>query len=561
VRRIRTLEEINKGLENKNKEIKNKLAQSNDRNMEVTKKIKQLTIVRQNVYNIQPDHFKNKIKGSTAGSEILNWSPSKLEDDLKVEKMITQQLHNELIDLRKKLSKPQAQYKSQDIKNLILHYPEQYNLTKDKIDQNIKKFDDFFTKIHRLVDIIKGRNKQARKVISNLYEKYLKGVDYTKAKLNNEAKALEQKVNEVKEQISNQRNKPKSNHLVYVKNSLEKILNITPSGDNIEEFINEVNEAIKKLTAENANLAAECKNLRNGKIALEEKVKELNMTILENRDLIKESSSKIKEKIMEYEKLLTKSFEEFNNLKQKVENLRELNKDLEDKNNSLIEKINNLKKEHEEIKNTLQGEIAKLRRENINLKNELGKSEEKIKQLNDLVSEYKLENIKLKDENKELEQKFYRLDIGQRYNVLEGTKTELNERRRREEKLKEEMNKLKKNYEGLKKIKDEEQKELAAENRFLQGKLEKLRPISAGGPSEELEKEIIELKNALKESEEKIKKQEEEKNELKIKCENLAAESGRKSSRITMLQMDIESLESQVREHEQTIAEYENRQA
>jgi len=582
VKEIETLERANRDLERKNREANNKLRQFNSYNVSPTNN--QPTIKRQDPYNIQYTDFdikrnkehidKGKIKGITAYNKGFYQPATKdrerllepvnndnkasinltiqeqqkeisgLKSDLQGERTTNQELRNEIRDLKEKQSK--------DIKRLTLRYPRQDNLAKSRINKTIKKFNSLFPKIHKLATIIKARkedNEKVRKVILDLYEKCLRRIDDTKVKLNNEVKALEQKVNEINKLITNQRNNLKSNNLECLKNSLKKILNTTSSDDNVEKIINKVNDAIKKLTAENENLDAKCKNLLNKKIALEEEIKQLNVIILKNEDLIKKDSSKIKEKDTKYEKLLT----EFNDLKRKLEaqeeveaankerielneNLKKLNKDLEDRNKSFIEEKNNLVRKYEETKNALQDEMVKLRRENINLKNELSNSKTQTKQLDDLVNESKRKDNKLKeyeDENK---------------------------------KLKEEISELKRKYE-----KDKEEKEFGAKNELVQGRLEKPTAPQTGAnsilcpdvlweTSEQLKKEINELRNTLKESEEKIKEQEEEKKKLKSEYNKLATESARKSSTITKLQLDTESLEAQIKEYERIIEEHEKAQ-
>jgi len=475
-KKIRSLEESHKNLENKYKELSNKSRQDNYRNMRAVtpqlKKKSQAAMPKQNVYKAHFNYFSFEgnqeaiIKDTTAGNRKLYQSPSKAlkirsKSVSQTERRRTQESRIEIRDLKEK--------QSQGIRRIGSHYPKQDDPTRNKIDQAIWKPNNLSPKTYKPTAIIKEEdNKKAREVrkgrevISYLYEECLTRICNTNVRLNGKIKALKQKVNTMNEVISNQRNKPKSNNLENVINSLKKILNIAPYGNNIEKSINKVKEAIKKLIAEKESLETKYNNLLNEKTALEEEIKQLNLIILKNEDLIKKNSSKIKKKDIKYGKLLT----EFNNLKRKLEaqdtnkNLREKQKVEEEalteslkKLNKDLEGKNNLMNEYEETKNSFQDEIAKLRRENINLKNELGNSKTQIKQLNDLVNEYKLENTKLKgyeDENKKLKEELDRLIKIKDDNLLETTNIE----------LKEEINELKRKYEDLKRIKDKEKKEL-----------------------------------------------------------------------------------------------------
>jgi len=592
MRKIRTLEGINRDLENKYKETDNRLRQFNDYNMRPTNY--QPTTQKKDIYIVQyapfdkskdtigynkkfydphysrverplepvnnDDLFK-KYNDMTIKLQEKEKEISRLGSDLQGERTTNEELRNEVGDLK------------EEQRRLALRYPKPHYPTKNKIDQVIEKFNSPLPKIRELATIIKARkeeNKGARKVILDLHKKYLSSIDDTKMKLNN-------KVKEIRKQLINEKNK--SNDVAYVKNWLEEILNISLLDNNIKEPLNKVRKYIEDLKDRNERLDTDGKNILNEKIALEEEIKQLNDTILEHEKQIENNTLKIKEKDTKYNKLL----KEFNDLKRKpevsdkVEDLKRQNEDLKDENKSLIEQNDELVSKYKEIESTLQDEIAKLESENTNLRDELDKLKDTKKpnpltESSDPVDEYKRENAKLKDENKELAQRLYRLDIGERYGILEKTNTQLRERIERENKLKKEMSELKEKYEGLKKIKDEEQKEFAAENRYIQDRLERFIPSQPKGEStpgfdlsliasEELKSEANELRKALEESEENIKKQKEEMNELKNKYDKLATESAKKSSTITKLQLDMESLESQIREYEQTIAEYENASA
>jgi DNA repair exonuclease SbcCD ATPase subunit len=355
----------------------------------------------------------------------------------------------------------------------------------------------------------------------------------------------------------------RSNQMIYIKYSLEQILDIKPSNDSVENLIDRVKSFVDKLIKKSNNRN---ELMNENKILLEK------TAALKNESLIQKHALEIKEKDEKYSELLT----EFDELKKQVEisneerlkikdyeELKELNKTLEDKNKALVEENKNLINKHEETNTALKDKISKL-------EGQLNNAESITQQkLTDALNESKHKNTRLQeyeDENKKLKEQLEAKNSPRAissstgetcYNPLEITNTKLNEMIKREKKFKEEMNELKRKYKALKRIKSDEEKEFAAENRSLQDRLQRLTGSQTENDitstsdvleNKELKKEISELRNSSSELE-KVKK------ELSNKCDRLASESARKGSMITKLQLDIESYKSLIEEYEAQLAQ------
>ena len=290
-----------------------------------------------------------------------------------------------------------------------------------EMENNIQKKEDIINDYKKIIEenkIFINNKKAEIEKKNNLIYNLENQID----ELNNNQKKIEEESEKYKNEINNKNKEIDEirKQLLELKEENELNNKLRENNKKLEEKINEININNEKEYQINEELSKEIENYKNNKIELELKLKEL-----------KEEEEKFIEKINNYEQIIKKNNQEFNDKidilekenREKLSELERQNQELKTKyDNIIIEKDNEIQFKENKIKN-LENDvkcknelvekneiiITKLKDELNQLNDELSKEKEEIKQINlkmnaisisEIKKEKEIESIKELYENK-----------------------------------------------------------------------------------------------------------------------------------------------------------------
>lgn len=347
----------------------------------------------------------------------------------------------------------------------------------------------------------------------------------------------------------------------------EKIDELNNAKSKLENDLNQVKKLNEKLSQDNSKLENELNNTKESLISLQNEIKNIKNELDNSNKKVQEQENLIKKNIDE----LNSNQAEIQKLKNDYEQLKYVNKKINEEKEKFIEENKQFKSENEQLKANLKKteeseinlkeQIKNLKKENETTKNQFEKSKKELQAKEIQINQNQTEIQTLKTENENLQNEFNKSkkQIDELNKMLKEkeeliSKNDLNQAEIQKLKLENEqlnidLANLKKDQNAKDSKVDETINELNQAKKILENELQDLKTSKneVDESNEKLRQQIEELNKKIREQNEIVAKNESYQTEIgKLKSEKEQLEKSLNESKtsLTNLQTEIENLKS-----------------